>query len=87
MLLKAGFTTAVVPHQPSVVRRLPLQTPVESPSHAAVLNPSWFCQDFSFFHPLFDKVLCEGGGESWNMRATFKLLSYFKERFFGTESL
>lgn len=55
---------------------------MESPSHAAVLNPSWFCQDFSFFHPLFDKVLCEGGGESWNMRATFKLLSYFKEKDF-----
>lgn len=49
VLLKAGFTTAVVPHQPLVVWRLPLQTPVESPSHAAVLNPSWFCQDFSFF--------------------------------------
>lgn len=58
-----------------------LQTPLESASYAVVLNPSWFCQDFSFFfHLLFDAVLSEGGGESWNMTATLKLLSYFKEK-------
>lgn len=27
-------------------------------------------------------MLCEGGRESWNVRPTFKLLSYFKEKDF-----
>lgn len=30
-------------------------------------------------HLLFDTVLSEGDGESWNMTATLKLLSYVKE--------
>lgn len=35
-----------------------------------------------FFHLLFDTVLSEGGGESWNMTATLKLLSYVEEKGF-----
>lgn len=51
-----------------------------SASHAVVPNPFWFCQDLSSFSSVLGCM--EGVGESWNMTATFKVLSCFKEKWF-----